>query len=69
MNTKKPYDPLTYVYPRTLESAFGPYERWGEISLPEDEYPEMTLPVAMLTYFGATLLAFLIITAIAGLFQ
>ena len=65
----KRYDPITYRHPRTLEEAFGPYERWGEISLPEDEYPEMTLPVAILTYFGATLLAFLIITAIAGLFQ
>jgi hypothetical protein len=65
----KHYDQITYRYPRTLEEAFGPYERWGEISLPEDEYPEITLPVAALTYFGATLLAFLIITAIAGLFQ
>jgi hypothetical protein len=46
VNKKKPYDPLTYVYPRTLESAFGfspfaierprhhPLVRfWGEIVL------------------------------------
>lgn len=63
------YDPITYRHPRTLEEAFGPYERWGEIGLPEDDFPEMTLAVSMATYFGAVMLSFIIFTALAGLFQ
>ena len=29
-----------YVYPRTLEEAFGPYERWGKV-VEKDAQPEM----------------------------
>ena len=65
----KRYDQITYRHPRTLEEAFGPYERWGEISLPEDEYPKTTLTVAILAYFAANLLAFLLFTALVGLFK
>lgn len=63
----KPHDPITYRHPRTLEEAFGPYERWGPI-VSEDE-PEMTLGEAILTYASVLTASFLIINVLHGLFQ
>lgn len=33
------YDPLTYIYPRTMEQAFGPCT--DHVLYPMDEEPEM----------------------------
>lgn len=63
----KPHDPITYRHPRTLEEAFGPYERWGPI-VNEDE-PEMTLGEAVLIYASVLTASFLIINVLQGLFQ
>ncbi len=66
---KKPYDPLTYTHPRTLEAAFGPYERWGPIVEKDDDFPDMTLGEAVLTYASVLTASFLIINVLHGIFQ
>jgi hypothetical protein len=62
------YDPITHRYPRTLEEAFGPYER-GNIQEDDDGFPPMPLLDALLVYAGALLFAYLTITALVGLFK
>lgn len=66
---KKPYDPLTYSHPRSLEQAFGPYERWGPVVYKDDDFPDMTLAEAILLYAGVLVFSFLIISVLNGLFQ
>jgi hypothetical protein len=63
---KRKYDSLTYRHPRTLEEAFGPYERWGEIIDPNDEAYETTLIESLMIYVGAAMLAFFLFVAISG---
>jgi hypothetical protein len=64
----KRYDPLTYRHPRTLEEAFGPYE--GRYICEEDDgFPPMRTRDAIALYISALALAYIIFTALAGMFQ
>jgi hypothetical protein len=65
----KPHDPITYRHPRTLEEAFGPYERWGPIVDKDEDFPDMTLGEAVLIYVSVLTFSFLIINVLQGLFQ
>jgi hypothetical protein len=38
--SKKPYDPLTYAHPRTLEEAFGPGEGGPVVPMADPKNPE-----------------------------
>jgi len=66
---KKPYDSLTYSHPRSLEQAFGPYERWGPVVEKDDDLPEMTLADTIFLYASVLTFCFLIINVLHGLFQ
>ena len=66
---RKPYDPLTYSHPRSLEQAFGPYERWGPVVDKDEDFPDMTLAEAILLYAGVLVFSFLIVNVLKGLFQ
>lgn len=65
----KPHDPITYRHPRTLEEAFGPYERWGPIADKDEDFPNITLGEAVLIYVSVLTASFLIINVLQGLFQ
>jgi hypothetical protein len=61
-------DTLTYRYPRTLEEAFGPYEGVGLVD-PDEDYPPMTLSIALATYFGAVTLSVCVFALITGVMK
>lgn len=52
-------DPITYIHPRTLEQAFGPYERWGEIV--EMDQPKMDWEDKLVLWVAPIVAIFLIV--------
>ena len=40
------YDPLTYIYPRTLQQAFGPY---ATLTIEEDEQMDYQDKIVVIT--------------------
>lgn len=52
-------DPITYSHPRTLEQAFGPYERWGEIV--EMDQPKMDWEDKLVLWVAPIVAIFLIV--------
>jgi len=64
----QPHDPITYCHPRTLEQAFGPYERWGPVVDKDEDFPDMTFAEAILLYAGVLVFSFLIVNVLKGLF-
>ena len=52
-------DHITYRHPRTLEQAFGPYERWGEIV--EMDEPKMDWEDKLILWVAPIVAIFLIV--------
>lgn len=52
-------DHITYRHPRTLEQAFGPYERWGEIV--EMDQPKMDWEDKLVLWVAPIVAIFLIV--------
>jgi len=55
----KKRDSITYCHPRSLEQAFGPYERWGEIV--EMEQPKMDWEDKIILWAAPVVCIFLIV--------
>jgi len=53
-------DPITYRHPRTLEEAFGPYERWGEV-VEKDTQQEMDWQDKAVLWMAPVVVIFLIV--------
>jgi hypothetical protein len=62
--SKKPYDPLTYAHPRTLEEAFGPGEGGPVVPMADPKNPE-GLPE--MDWFDRSLLVIISLVGIAVL--
>jgi len=54
------HDLITYRHPRSLEEAFGPYERWGEI-VEMDAQPEMDWEDKIVLWAAPVVAIFLIV--------
>lgn len=54
------HDPITYRHPRTLEEAFGPYERWGEV-VEKDAQSEMDLADKAVLWAAPVAVIFLVL--------
>ena len=53
-------DHITYRHPRTLEEAFGPYERWGEV-VEKDAQQEMDWEDKAVLWMAPVVVIFLIV--------
>lgn len=45
------YDPLTYIYPRTMEQAFGPY---AKLTIEEDDQMDYQDKIVLITCAAAS---------------